>query len=407
MKTFRRLVCFAFAVALCLSIMVMPVSAAEDDSKMLAQAKKGVGQILTIVYAGDKTSGIPMDVCSGTGFAVGKENADANVFVTNWHVATCGGYDPGCVRVYLLLDDWYLDENLIPQNAVECEILYVPSDNGGVPDYAILKTMQDVTGFKALPLCPSNEIASGTPVYALGYPGAITELNSTMGSGIDDITITSGVVSQHMDMDVGASQPVNVLVHDAQVSRGNSGGPLVDAKGRVVGINTYSYEQLGYAMAVNTQYVIDRLDLLGLPYSLGSNAGLSRNTVIYIVLGIVAAAAVAVIIVTLTKGKKSKEDANPIWLKAPNGSMIAIGSASMEIGRLPSCQICMSDNTKGVSRKHCTVVQRDGVLVLTDVGSSGGTFVNGVRIGVNVPVTVPKGSSFFLGSPSSNQFMVC
>ena len=150
MKNVKRFLSLLTALLLCMSMLMLPASAA-DDSKMLAEVKKGVVQLLAIVYKGDKTSGIPIDACTGTGFAVGKAGQDTNVFVTNWHVTTCGGYDPSMVRVYLLLDDWYLDQNLVPQNAVECEVLYSSADNGGVPDYAIIRATSTVTGFKALP----------------------------------------------------------------------------------------------------------------------------------------------------------------------------------------------------------------------------------------------------------------
>lgn len=405
MKNLRRLACLVFAFAICLSILVIPVSAA-DDSKMLAEVKKGVVQVLSIAYSSDKTSGIPVDACSGTGFAVGKEGKDSSVFVTNWHVATCGGFDPSRVRVYLLLDNWYLDENLVPQNAVECEILYSTADNGGIPDYAIIRAKDPVTGFKALPLVLSDEVVSGTPVYALGYPGAITDLNSSIGSGIDDITITSGVVSQHMEMSREQFQTESILVHDAQISHGNSGGPLVDAHGRVVGINTYGYDVMSYSMAVNTKYVVERLDLMGLPYTLKSGS-VNTNLILYIVLGIVIVAAAVVIVLTLTKGKGSKSAAAKLWLKAPDGTLVPVAGKPMTIGRQPDCQIRLPDDTKGVSRRHCTVEEKNGALILTDIGSSGGTFVNGTRLGLNIPVTITKGTSFCLGSPSCNKFTVC
>src|SRR3546814_12594507 len=50
-----------------------------------------------------------------------------------------------------------------------------------------------------------------------------------------DLNLTQGVVQSVQN----SPQGVPVLVHTASVLQGNSGGPLVDACGRVVGINTF------------------------------------------------------------------------------------------------------------------------------------------------------------------------
>ena len=404
MKNAKRIISLLTVLLLCMSMLVLPASAA-DDSKMLSEVKKGVAQLLTIVYKGDKTSGRIIDACTGTGFAVGNAGQDSNVFVTNWHVTTCGGYDPSMCRVYLLLDDWYLDQNLVPQNAVECEVLYSSADNGGIPDYAVIRATKTVTGFKALPLRHSDDVASGTPVYALGYPGLIGDLNSSVGSGIDDITITSGVVSQHMNMDMGMSQTISVLVHDAQIASGNSGGPLVDAKGRVVGVNTYSSaENNAYCIAISTGYIMERLSLLGVAYTSKTGSG-SSGWLLYAGLGLVILICAVVIVLVLVKGKK--KPSMTAWLRCPDGSMVPLVEGPMLIGRLADCQICMPPDTKGVSRHHCKVELRKGVITLTDVGSSGGTFVGGSRMAVNVPMQIGKGTDFCLGSPSANRFTIC
>ena len=66
MKNVKRFLSLLTALLLCISMLTLPASAA-DDSKMLAEVKKGVVQLLAIVYKGDKTSGIPIDACTGTG----------------------------------------------------------------------------------------------------------------------------------------------------------------------------------------------------------------------------------------------------------------------------------------------------------------------------------------------------
>lgn len=397
MKKLKRVLAAVAVMLLCQSIFVLPASA--DDTKALAEAKKGVVQLLTIVYDNIMREGEPIDACTGTGFAVGTAGKDSNIFVTNWHVVTCDGYAPQQVRVYLLLDEWYFDGRLVPQNAVECEILYSSADTGGNPDYAILRATEAVSGFKALPLRASEDVASGTRVYALGYPGTMTDLNSGTGSGIDDITITSGVVSQRMKMQITENSTVDVVVHDAQISGGNSGGPLIDSDGYVVGVNTYSHAQLSYSVAIDTRYVVERMDLLNLPYTLkasGMNWMILGGAAVFVVV------CAAVVFLLLRKRKI----ANTIWLKAPDGSLTPITKTAILVGRDPACQVRLPENTKAVSRRHCTLQAANGMVILTDVGSSFGTFVGDTKLEINRPVTLGRGSAFWLGS-KNNYFTIC
>lgn len=50
----------------------------------------------------------------------------------------------------------------------------------------------------------------------------------------------------------------------------------------------------------------------------------------------------------------------------------------MRIGRAPECELVLKDNR--VSRRHARLAPRDGVLILTDLGSTNGTRVNGHRV---------------------------
>jgi hypothetical protein len=61
----------------------------------------------------------------------------------------------------------------------------------------------------------------------------------------------------------------------------------------------------------------------------------------------------------------------------PARRMPATG-APMHIGRSPECELVLKDSR--VSRKHARLAARDGVLVLTDLGSTNGTRVNGHRV---------------------------
>jgi hypothetical protein len=62
----------------------------------------------------------------------------------------------------------------------------------------------------------------------------------------------------------------------------------------------------------------------------------------------------------------------------PDGVAVAIGRAPIVIGRLPECTVVLADTN--ISRRHAQVTLEGGDVVVTDLGSTNGTFVNGRRI---------------------------
>ncbi len=108
-------------------------------------------------------------------------------------------------------------------------------------DFAVLKVNSTVVaGLKPLPLVSAEKesaLRAGTPVVALGSPRGLTFL------------ITQGVVSKVEE---------NSLLGDFLIQPGNSGGPLVNLDGEVVGINTFlAYGS--YSGAVRSHIVRDAL----------------------------------------------------------------------------------------------------------------------------------------------------
>lgn len=96
-------------------------------------------------------------------------------------------------------------------------------------DYAVLVT--EVNNAFYLPLCP--RVSRGAQVSSWGYPGFITD-RILQARVIPEVLLTSGEVSAVQAMDGSV-----YILHTAQVSYGNSGGPLVNKNGSVAGINTF------------------------------------------------------------------------------------------------------------------------------------------------------------------------
>jgi putative serine protease PepD len=96
-------------------------------------------------------------------------------------------------------------------------------------DVAVLKL--DRSGLTAIQFGDSEQVAVGDPVLAFGSPLAL------------DGTVTYGIVSAlnrtiEADEPGGPTRYYAAIQTDAAVNHGNSGGPLVDAAGRVIGINS-------------------------------------------------------------------------------------------------------------------------------------------------------------------------
>ena len=102
-------------------------------------------------------------------------------------------------------------------------------------DLAVLKA-DDAAGLKTTVLALSPP-PKGAKVTAIGFPGAAEIVASRDDA---DSTRTAGIVGKFIPQArwSDGGRPVQVVQHSAQISEGNSGGPLVDACGRVVGINT-------------------------------------------------------------------------------------------------------------------------------------------------------------------------
>lgn len=99
-------------------------------------------------------------------------------------------------------------------------------------DLAVVKVSR-VAGLKPLPLGNSESVRVGDPVVAIGAPFDL------------DGTVTTGIISaKERPVTAGGEEPgsemsyVDALQTDAPINPGNSGGPLVDERGRVIGINS-------------------------------------------------------------------------------------------------------------------------------------------------------------------------
>ena len=442
----KRVLSLILCAALLICALPVCASAESDFPTVLAEAKTGVVQLYCL--------GESPDSWTGTGFAVGEPGKDSDVFLTNWHVATGDGvYSQKAVKIWILQENCGIDAVTLepdPEKSIVCEIL---KTTDGAPDYAILRAAEPVEGYRPLALLSGDQVPDGQTVYALGYPGVVDNI-SISHSGIDDITATNGIVSQHME----DTRNVQVLMHTAQISAGNSGGPLITEDGAVVGVNTYGFGESEADMsrycAEYIDYAIEGLDALGLPYTLYKGQGTGTpaegkdqqkavrptNLLPLILLGAAVIVAAVVILLIAMKNKKKREEEErrqeeerrleaerlrqedeqrraqeearrrdqkvKAKLQMEGGSLYSVRASGCTIGRGTDCTIVLPAKAPGVSTHHCKLEFQGDKLILTDLNSSYGTYIHGKRIPANTPVSLKPGSSFCLGS-EQYKFTVC
>ncbi len=98
-----------------------------------------------------------------------------------------------------------------------------------------------------------GDIKTGLDVYSAGYPLGAAE----------EFTLTRGIVSKNdFAFDTQWASLGHVIEHDARIRGGNSGGPLVDPEGAVVGINYAGDDSLDYNYAIHRDVARDAFEAL-------------------------------------------------------------------------------------------------------------------------------------------------
>ncbi len=211
----------------------MPGAAVGQD--IYEQATKQVVGITSEITYTNFFGQISAASVSGTGFIISEDG----YILTNNHVidqARQGGYD-----VSVLMYDG---------TEYAADIVGYDAEN----DIAVLKI--DADDLTPVTMGDASDIVVGDPVYAVGNP--LGELNYTMTTGI--ISATDRAITTDTD-----NVPINMFQIDAAVNSGNSGGPVYDAEGEVIGVVTAKtsatgVEGLGFAIPIeDANHIADQL----------------------------------------------------------------------------------------------------------------------------------------------------
>ncbi|WP_437012307.1 trypsin-like peptidase domain-containing protein [Streptomyces sp. enrichment culture] len=184
-----------------------PESAERDPDSVAGIAARALPSVVTLHVSGGEAAG------TGTGFVLD----DRGHILTNNHVVEPAGSG---------------GEITVTFNSGDTAEATVVGRNSGY-DLAVVK-VKGVSGLTPMPLGNSENVRVGDPVVAIGAP---FDLAGTVTSGIISVKerpITAG----GEEGDASDVSYVDALQTDAPINPGNSGGPLLDARGRAIGINS-------------------------------------------------------------------------------------------------------------------------------------------------------------------------
>ena len=398
-------VCALFVILGCLGM-----KSGGSTVKTPNEAKHGVVWIFTTLVDGygDYLG------AAGTGFMIGEKGKNPEYVVTNAHVVsdfyevkqgTSEYYSAAQLEIYFSAAE---NDSVIPQ------IVYFSPPNE--KDIAILKLPKPTTKRVPLAIRDSSSVKPGDEVYAIGYPGISSQLQDYITYDENDATLTRGVISKITNSQLTTDTMFEL---DAVINHGNSGGPLVDPKGNVIGINESISQEtvlglddygnitalpisndLGYAISSNDLQKILKAEEI--PYMTASS-GVGAGSIAFLVIGAIAGVLALLVLLSglgaapvparrpagapmggpganavqggpaagaAAGGAATGAAAGAAYTygaaKKPSlrgltgqyaGKSIPIGDGKLTIGRNGQvCNVVFDKDTPGVSGNHCSIV---------------------------------------------------
>lgn len=241
---------------------ITPVAAIEGAANEKVTAVSDSLMQIRMVYKDDK---VTLHIPAGTCFLINE-----NTVLTAAHVVDM---DDDTLE-YIKSKTTNYNKNNVSYEVVVSDDVTIPATlkkESQVNDFAIVSLNETIGNKTPAVLGDSESVNATTNVYALGFPSDVTIMQSKNTYTSKDATITTGQVSK-----IGEFGGIDSIQHSATLSYGNSGGPLVDENGNVLGINRSSYGLNGdndnYYYATRIQLVMDILDALVIPYTKADSA---------------------------------------------------------------------------------------------------------------------------------------
>ncbi len=206
-----------------------------DPTRIYRERADGVVTVISLFEGHEEATG---GAAQGSGFVASRDG----YILTNSHVITTAGETDAdsaptpARRVYVE----FRDGDRVPAEIVGWDVFN---------DVGLLKVDPGAHALRPLPLGDSRRVVVGQPVAAIGSPFGQT---STLTVGV------VGATERSISSLTSRYSLVDAIQTDAPINRGNSGGPLLDARGRAIGINaqirseTGTAEGVGFAVPINS-----------------------------------------------------------------------------------------------------------------------------------------------------------
>ena len=319
-------------------------------------------------------------------------------------------------------------------------------------DITILK-IDNYTKGSFLKIQQPSTIIKGEKVFSLGFPGA----GDILGGLTFNASLNGGLISK-IDRATQGSFPLGykLIQMDAVINKGNSGGPLINKNGAVVGINTLGHSSAnvqGMFWAIHAEELIKILKENNIKYTIDTNTleevdidNYMKN--IWIILAIFAFIVISVLILISRKKQKAGEidegevsrlvrdkmkkynnsdnieeyqevfyedestdtvvimdrdieatEIIKILLTPMDKTLPTISSQNSQpitLGRSDDCDVTI-DN-RDISREHLYIILEQNRVKVIDLGSTNGTYIDGNKLEPHKKYTLQTEQKLVIGS---------
>ena len=214
-----------------------PVAGGKISAQAIAR-----GKAATVLIVHPEGDGMAM----GSGFVTG----DGTRIVTNRHVVVDGSGQPtDCLVVF---NSGGAQSTKVQVEAARIEL--APSSgesNSFTEDLAVLTLSERVV--EPIEMGSTEELSETDTVYAIGFPLGVGTL--TLDNQLPSASVKAVSVERLQKGTVDGAEAVGVLQLGGTITTGNSGGPILNARGEVVGVVSRGAEGTGMSYAIPTVFV--------------------------------------------------------------------------------------------------------------------------------------------------------